>query len=102
MNAASLVGSVVEGRFEITGVLGEGGMGVVFRARHRFTGAEVALKMLHPHLRLAGETLGSILRSHALGLAEIQGAMGCWRKEHAVGHRGTSKVHSPRLKTRGK
>ena len=78
MNAASLVGSVVEGRFEITGVLGEGGMGVVFRARHRFTGAEVALKMLHPHLRLAGETLGSILRSHALGLAEIQGAMGCW------------------------
>jgi serine/threonine-protein kinase len=46
------VGSVIDGRYQVEDLLGEGGMGVVMRARHRFTGAVVALKMLHPHLRL--------------------------------------------------
>ena len=46
------IGSIIDGRYEVDAPLGEGGMGVVFRARHRFTGAVVALKMLHPHLRL--------------------------------------------------
>lgn len=46
------IGSVIDGRYEVEALLGEGGMGVVMRARHRFTGAVVALKMLHPHLRL--------------------------------------------------
>lgn len=45
-------GSVIDGRYEVEALLGEGGMGVVLRARHRFTGAVVALKMLHTHLRM--------------------------------------------------
>ena len=41
-------GSVVDGRYVLGPALGQGGMGVVYRARHKFTGAEVALKVLHP------------------------------------------------------
>ena len=36
--------------YEVIEELGEGGMGVVFRAKHRLRGTEVALKVIHPHL----------------------------------------------------
>jgi eukaryotic-like serine/threonine-protein kinase len=48
-------GRVIDGRYAVEGVLGKGGMGFVLRARHRFTGARVAVKMLHPHVRLQGD-----------------------------------------------
>src|SRR5690349_1386245 len=48
--AQGQIGRTIDGRYEVVGALGEGGMGVVLRARHTFTGAEVALKLLHPHL----------------------------------------------------
>ncbi len=41
-------GTVVDGRYEILGPLGVGGMGQVFRARRIRLGDEVALKALHP------------------------------------------------------
>ncbi|HEX5101685.1 MAG TPA: serine/threonine-protein kinase [Polyangiaceae bacterium] len=46
-----LVGSVLADSYEVTRVLGEGGMGRVYEARHtRLTGKRFAIKLLHPDL----------------------------------------------------
>ena len=41
-----LVGSVIDGRFELVGKLGKGGMGTVYRAKQISIGREVALKLI--------------------------------------------------------
>jgi serine/threonine-protein kinase len=43
-------GEVVDGRYDIAGTLGQGGMAQVFRAHDRHLEREVALKVLRPHL----------------------------------------------------
>ena len=45
-------GRVIDGRYVVEAILGQGGMGVVLKARHKFTGAQVALKMLQPDLQM--------------------------------------------------
>ena len=44
------VGDVVEGRYRVMKVLGEGGMGTVFLAEHTLIKRRVAIKVLHPEL----------------------------------------------------
>jgi serine/threonine-protein kinase len=48
------LGKVVAGRYRLESLLGEGGMGVVYRARHVLIDRVVALKLIRPDLR--GET----------------------------------------------
>ena len=48
--AAQWLGRVIDGRYVVEGVLGAGGMGVVLRARHKFTGGQLAVKVLRPEL----------------------------------------------------
>ncbi|HUQ04848.1 MAG TPA: serine/threonine-protein kinase [Kofleriaceae bacterium] len=48
--AQRLIGTTVLAQYEIIEVLGQGGMSVVFRARHTMTDQEVALKVLPPDL----------------------------------------------------
>ena len=49
-----LLGKVIAGRYRLEARLGEGGMGVVYRARHVLIERIVALKLIRPDLR--GET----------------------------------------------
>jgi serine/threonine-protein kinase len=47
---AHLIGSVIDGRFEVLQLIGEGGMGVVYRARQTSIDRIVAIKMLSGEL----------------------------------------------------
>lgn len=47
----TLVGTVLDGRFEVKALLGEGGLGTVYRVRDRELGRDVALKVLIPRYR---------------------------------------------------
>src|SRR5438477_1989622 len=54
---SSLIGTVLDGQYQIEGVLGKGGMGAVYRARHILLGDRVAIKVLPPEMRSNTEWL---------------------------------------------
>src|SRR5947207_15409689 len=54
---SSLIGIVLDGQYQIEGLLGKGGMGAVFRARHILLGDRVAIKVLPPEMRSNTEWL---------------------------------------------
>lgn len=66
--SAPLIG---DGRFELSEVLGGGGMGVVFRALDRELSRQVAIKFLHPLHEATGTTRLELLRSEARAIARL-------------------------------
>jgi serine/threonine protein kinase len=60
--AAGLVGVVLDGRYRLDALLGEGGMGSVFRAQHLAMDRRVAVKLLKPHLTQDGTASARFLR----------------------------------------
>ena len=52
-----LVGTVLDGRYEINELLGGGGMGLVYKAKHRLINRTVAIKVLHKHMVSSGDAL---------------------------------------------
>src|SRR5499426_1846694 len=50
-DSGSLVGKVLDGQYQIEAMLGKGGMGAVYRARHILLGDRVAIKVLPPEVR---------------------------------------------------
>ena len=48
---ASIVDTVLDGQYQMEALLGKGGMGAVYRARHILLGDRVAIKVLPPEVR---------------------------------------------------
>jgi serine/threonine-protein kinase len=66
--AQQRVGHTVDGKYRITALLGVGGMGVVYEAKHLFLDRVVALKVLHPRYEDAHDAARRFLReAQALG-----------------------------------
>ena len=61
MPVAWLAGSMV-GEYEVTGLLGQGGMGVVYSGVHPLLGRKVAIKVLHRQAALVGEAAARFLQ----------------------------------------
>jgi serine/threonine-protein kinase len=53
----SFVGTALDGQYQIEALLGKGGMGAVYRARHILLGDRVAIKILPPEMRSNTEWL---------------------------------------------
>ena len=53
------IGDVVDGIYEVKGLLGEGGFGRVYQARHRNWNTDLAVKCLRPNLSQA-KSIGAI------------------------------------------
>jgi len=77
--AEEWVGRVIDQRYVVESGLGAGGMGVVLRAKHRFTGQTVALKVLKPEL-----SNDPSIQSRFLAEAQAP---------NAIGHPGIVRVH---------
>lgn len=54
---ASIVNTVLDGQYQMEALLGRGGMGAVYRARHILLGDRVAIKVLPPEVRTNAEWL---------------------------------------------
>ncbi|MBX9772031.1 MAG: hypothetical protein K2X29_11705, partial [Candidatus Obscuribacterales bacterium] len=50
LDSDPLVGTRLAERYTILSIIGRGGMGVVYKARHELMDRTVAIKMLHAHL----------------------------------------------------
>lgn len=61
-----LVGKVLGGRYKVQGVLGRGGMGIVYRCRDSVTGVVYAMKSLPPEIARSSEELEVLRRNFRL------------------------------------
>ncbi|MBI5498882.1 MAG: protein kinase [Deltaproteobacteria bacterium] len=68
-------GQVIEGKYRLLRLLGEGGMGTVYEARHILLDRRCAVKFVHPEIAREPETIGRFLReakaASAIGHAGI-------------------------------
>src|SRR3954471_11172362 len=56
-DSGSIVGKALDGQYHVEALLGKGGMGAVYRARHILLGDRVAIKVLPPQMRNNAEWL---------------------------------------------
>jgi serine/threonine protein kinase len=68
--AQRMIGQVVLGQYELLDVLGQGGMSVVYKGRHRITDQIVALKVLPPELAAHSQVKSRFL-DEAKALAQL-------------------------------
>jgi serine/threonine-protein kinase len=71
--AADRTGEVVGGKYQISRLLGEGGMGVVYEAKHTFVGRRFAIKFLRPEFARDLDMLARFQReAQAAGTLEAE------------------------------
>lgn len=68
--AQRMLGKVVLGQYELVEILGQGGMSVVYKGRHRITEQPVALKILPPELAAHSQVKSRFLEE-ARALAQL-------------------------------
>ena len=61
-SGATLVEGSTLGRYTITRLVGEGGMGAVYEAKHQDLGKRVAIKTLHPHHAASSDVRARFVR----------------------------------------
>jgi serine/threonine protein kinase len=71
--AHKMIGQVMLGQYELVDILGQGGMSVVFKGKHKMTDQEVALKILPPELA-AHQQVKSRFLEEAKALAALDHA----------------------------
>ncbi|MCU0660749.1 MAG: serine/threonine protein kinase [Myxococcota bacterium] len=59
---AEVIGTVLDGKYEIVRLLGEGGMGTVYEARHLLIGRKLAVKFLHAQYVTSAEVVARFQR----------------------------------------
>ena len=64
------MGETIDGKYEVEEILGVGGMGMVFKARRKMIGDEVALKILFPKF-MKSELQRRLFRSEAIATAAL-------------------------------
>src|SRR4051812_11522930 len=65
--APVVAGDLIGGRYRVEALIGQGGMAVVYRARHTGTGGACALKLIHPHLVRSPKLIELFLREARVG-----------------------------------
>ncbi|HYQ18741.1 MAG TPA: protein kinase, partial [Polyangiaceae bacterium] len=60
--AGSRLGTTVAGKYRLERLLGRGGMGEVYEARHVVVGRRFAVKFLHPHLAQGQDSMSRFVR----------------------------------------
>lgn len=77
----ALVGTTIDGRYEVERVLGEGGMGLVYQAKHIVLGKPLAIKVLRPDVskdeeiitrfRQEAQSASSIGNQHIIDISDF-------------------------------
>ena len=77
-------GTILKDKYRVDEKLGQGGMGVVYRATHLGTGREVALKFIHPSLTNCGSEERFEQEIRTLGKLEHRGIVQVYDADQAL------------------
>lgn len=91
-----LIGALLEGRYRIEAVLGVGGVGVVYRARHEVLDKLVAVKVLRPELSANADAIARF-RREAQAASAIRSAHICDVKDFGTLSNGSAYIVSELL-----